>query len=281
MQYRNISIFAMIAVMTFTSLRINPLLSGIRRFTEFDEEAVNCADFITGPIPSELRTSAVFDMQVKQYFHHQQMLRQIVTMDKEGKHFFQRNWEPSYSCTATVRMGCPGDGGKWICDPHHALSGLDCVVYSVGSHDEFSFEEAVHRFNPACEIYTFDPTLDGPPLNKPSYVHFYPWRLGSGESNSSVSIAGIMWALGHSNVSVLKIDCEGCEFDSFAAPGFAGAIQQILVEVHFNGEPQRVHRLFNFLSSMGYAIFSKEPNTQYSDGNAVEYSLVHMGAKFK
>jgi hypothetical protein len=55
-----------------------------------------------------------------------------------------------------------------------------------------------------------------------------------------------------------------------------GAVQQILVEIHFNRNPGRVHDMLQFLSSKGYAIFSKEPNIQYSGGNAVEYALVHL-----
>ena len=89
-----------------------------------------------------------------------------------------------------------------------------------------------------------------------------------------------MHRLGHQNITVLKVDCEGCEFDSFNAPSFTvrtGAIQQILVEVHFKGDPLRTHGLFYFLTSRGYAIFNKEANIQYSDGSAIEYALVFVG----
>jgi hypothetical protein len=34
--------------------------------------------------------------------------------------------------------------------------------------------------------------------------------------------------------------------------------------------------MLQYLSNKGYAIFSKEPNIQYSGGNAVEYALVHL-----
>lgn len=88
-----------------------------------------------------------------------------------------------------------------------------------------------------------------------------------------------MRRLGHDNVSVLKVDCEGCELDAFERPSFPardGVVQQILVEIHFDRNPRRVHSMLHFLSSQGYAIFSKEPNTQFSDGSAVEFSLVHL-----
>ena len=252
------------------------------------ELPINCADFAWNSndvhlIPPTGRSSSE-QVKAKAYFHEQQMKRQIVSKDTNAKHFFQRNWEPSYSCTVIGRMGCPGDGGKWVCDPHYFLLLKDCVVYSIGSNNEFSFEEAVHRFNPECEIHTFDP--DAPsPENKPDFVHFHPWKLGSYDSHSefTFTVQSIMRRLGHRNITVLKADCEGCELDSFSTPAFPsapGAVQQILIEVHFDGEPQHIHNLFNFLSSRGYAIFSKEPNIQYSEGKAVEFSLIYIGTEF-
>ena len=254
----------------------------VSNFREPRELPINCADFALDPIDTRLMSTRPSPDQgrVKAYFHEQQMKRQIVSKDINAKHFFQRNWEPSYSCTVIGRMGCPGDGGKWVCDPHYFLLLDNCVVYSIGSNNEFSFEEAIYHFNPQCEIHTFDP-LDTPPDRKPEYVHFHPWKLGSHDSysDSTFTIQTIMHHLGHTNITVLKADCEGCELDSFNIASFPpseGAIQQILVEVHFDGDPQRVHNLFNFLSDKGYAIFSKEPNIQYSEGKAVEFSLVHL-----
>jgi len=257
----------------------------IKPLMEPEELPINCADFAWNPINTPLVFTSLSPEQAKAktYFHKQQMKRQIVSMDTNAKHFFQRNWEPSYTCTAIGRMGCPGDGGKWVCDPHHFLKLDSCVVYSVGSNNEFSFEEAVHLFNPKCEIHTFDP-LTSPPDRKPEFVHFHPWRLGSHDSylESTFTIQTIMHHLGHTNITILKADCEGCELDSFSIPSFPpakGAIQQILVEVHFDGQPEHVHNFFNFLSSRGYAIFSKEPNIQYSNGKAVEFSLVYLGTE--
>ena len=256
------------------------LLFAAQREIELEEQPVRYMDFswdlshlsrAWGRTPPE-------QAAVKAYFHEHQMLRQIISNDLSGKVFFQRNWEPSYSCTVAARLGCPGDGGKWICDPHRALTQDGCVVYSIGSNDEFSFEEAVHNFNPKCEIHTFDPTTPRP-KNCPSFVSFHAWALGTSDAPFTYTIPTMMRRLGHSNVSVLKVDCEGCELDVFVRPSFQvrdGAVQQILVEIHFNRNPGRVHDMLQFLSSKGYAIFSKEPNIQYSGGNAVEYALVHL-----
>jgi hypothetical protein len=240
-----------------------------RILSEYEE--INAENFIEGPPP--LRLFSDDDKYARMYFHERQMKRQVVSHDQIGKNFFQRNWEPSYSCMGKLRLGAPGDGGKWICDPHRALAGPNCIVYSIGSNGDFGFEEAVHNFNPACTIHTFDPMY--PPVNKPDFVHFHSWGLGSRDAESIFTVNTMMRHLGHKNISVFKIDCEGCELFSLLPPHFPyGAIQQIAVEVHFNRNPDSIHNLFNSLSSMGYAIFSKEPNIQYSDGNAIEYSLV-------
>lgn len=251
------------------------------------EEVVNCAAFSIEPISVRHAITPILSpdqVWLKSHFHQQQMKRQIVSNDVEARAFFQRNWEPSYSCTALARFGCPGDGGKWICDPQRLLED-GCIVYSIGCNDNFSFEEAVHHFNPQCEIHTFDPTLSSAPAHKPDYVNFHAWGLGSLDlaDNSALRLPTIMQRLGHwhKNITVLKVDCEGCEFDSFSAPSSftvrTGAIQQILMEVHFKGDPLRTHGLFNFLTSRGYAIFNKEANIQFPDGNAIEYALVFVG----
>ena len=253
---------------------------------ETDKDAsIHCAAYRIDPLAGSQSTPLSREQAlVKLHFHRQQMTRQAITDDRKGRTFFQRNWEPSLSCTALARLGCPGDGGKWVCDPHRYL-GTHCLVYSFGSNDEFSFEEAVHHFNPLCEIHTFDPVVSQP-VNSPSYVHFHPWGIGTENSieDSMYTLPTIMRQLGHRNVSILKIDCEGCELDVFDTPSFpphSGAVQQILMEVHFDGKPERVHRLFNFLMDSGYAIVNKEANIQYSDGSAVEFSLVHLNEFFR
>ena len=223
------------------------------------------------------------EIELKRYFHDLQMTHQVVSMDRQGKHFFARNWEPSYSCSVQMRLGCPGDGGKWICDPHIHLQGDKCVVYSFGSNDEFSFETAVHEFNSDCEVYTFDPTVLHP-TKKPSFVHYHTWGLGTTDASnksftrSYFTLQDIMHRLGHEHVNVLKVDCEGCELDFWTLDMNDGTVDQLQVEVHWGGRlgsPERIHDFFKFLTRKGFAIFNKEPNIQYSDGEAVEFGLVH------
>jgi len=74
------------------------------------------------------------------------------------------------NCTDVERIGRPGDGGKWICKDH--IKQGACVIYSLGSSNEFSFEQdAKDRLG--CEVHTFDCTI-GSRLNTPGGVHFHP-----------------------------------------------------------------------------------------------------------
>lgn len=67
--------------------------------------------------------------------------------------WYQSNYEPNFSCQFERRIGGTGngDGPKWVCDPHRIRklakerrakdpSHPGCVVYSVGSNGDFSFE---------------------------------------------------------------------------------------------------------------------------------------------
>jgi Methyltransferase domain len=46
-----------------------------------------------------------------------------------------------------------------VCAPEQLLSHDDCVVFSVGSNGEASFESAILAEFPHCKMHTFDPTL--------------------------------------------------------------------------------------------------------------------------
>jgi len=201
------------------------------------------------------------------------MGRQAVSFDTSNAEYWQKNWEPSYTCTTLERLGRPGDGGKWVCDPQHYLQREGCVVYSFGSNGDFSFEEAVHAVAPACEIHTVDPAPATDAV--PAFLTYHEGRLGE-----ALTLRTFMRQLGHTNVTLVKMDCEGCEFGALtpsAMPSEWGAIQQIQFEVHYNGEPLRTHALFRALHSLGYAIFSKEANLDVgSGGSCVEYSVVHL-----
>ena len=195
---------------------------------------------------------------------------------ENGRTFFQRNWEPSIRCIADRRMGVPGDGGKWVCDPNCLLVHNNCNILSVGSANDFTFEDSFKSYG--CAVHTFDHTVREP--KPPIGVTFHPYGAAS-QSHGEFRSLSEMAAVSNMNetIDILKIDCEGCEFDIFLdekTQHFLKLhVKQVLVEVHFSTRLQTEALAQAFLDS-GFRVFSKEPNIQYSDGNCVEYGLLNI-----
>ena len=53
---------------------------------------------------------------------------------------FLPHYMPLYNCPDEEKFGSFVDGGKWVCGIGR-IPKQDCVVYSVGSHGEDSFEK--------------------------------------------------------------------------------------------------------------------------------------------
>jgi len=210
--------------------------------------------------------------------------------------FWQWHFEPSFNCQFARRIGRPGEGGKWVCDPHklseRSRGRTPCLVYVVGNNGTFDFEEAVHdTISPTCEIHIFDAhnwTHYGNTA-PPVYAHYHVATVG--ERPGGTPLPELVRQLGHNDrrIDIIKIDCEGCEWHTFR--GWLDVdvdIKQILVEVHGKGlaTPGRnAYDFFYFLFSQGYVIFSKEPNLQDAcpngdGGNCIEYGLIKVGPQF-
>ena len=100
-----------------------------------------------------------------------QLRQQLHDQPLSVYHLFQ----PTFSCDLNhmLKLGA-GDGGKWACIDPQLTKQQDCTVVSIGSNNQFEFEEAVHSKLPHCRILTFDCTVAEP--RPPEYVHFYPVR---------------------------------------------------------------------------------------------------------
>lgn len=225
-----------------------------------------------------------------------------------ANYFFVTN-EPTFTCGLEQKIGSRGDGGKWVCDPHRISHG-DCLVYSIGSNNQYDFEDAIYT-KLGCEIHTFDPTVKHP-SNKSSTF----WRVGlrgfANESNVVKDTNGnrrlshdlkhigeIVDMLGHSGrrIDIFKIDCEGCEYEVFALEFFSAlkernvTIRQIQVEMHtplplsYDGAGQTItkggieiiERTFQILQDEGYRIFHKEPNVIADNyGRCAEFAFIQI-----
>ena len=69
------------------------------------------------------------------------------------------NVDPMFACPHARRVGGRGDGPKWVCNPHRLRSVPDCLVYSVGSANNYMFEDGLNDIvgTGHCEIHVFDP----------------------------------------------------------------------------------------------------------------------------
>lgn len=195
--------------------------------------------------------------------------------------FFLTNWEPTFHCSHARRVGSRGDGGKWICDPYRLKLRHDCLIYSVGSSGDFSFEIEMKTLMPHCEIHAFD---KNPYLCPKNICTFYQVTFGDGiQPKNSKNWLTIVQELNHTNrsIDILKIDIEGGEYSFFplllnseknAFP------RQILVELH----PVNVtiiHDFFDQMRNNHYVIFIKE-NNLLAGPYFFEYAFLKLNPRF-
>lgn len=180
-----------------------------------------------------------------------------------------------------------------MCGPDNFFTSRNCLVYSIGSNGDFSFEADIrNRLN--CEIHTFDPTGDTvlyEETAKPFQVQYHNWGLSGTRGsiwnhvlnveNPLLPLPDIMRRLNHTHrhIDILKIDCEGCEYSAFpviwdSISSGRLTIGQILIELHTTDRNQ-IATFFDMANSAGFYIFHKERNHWGCDGyNCVEYALI-------
>jgi hypothetical protein len=71
----------------------------------------------------------------------------------------------------------PGkDGQKVVCiDPQVAPQARNCLVYSFGISNEWSFDEEMEEYG--CQVFAFDPSMNVEPHDHTPGIHFYNWGL--------------------------------------------------------------------------------------------------------
>lgn len=215
-------------------------------------------------------------------------------------------------CTPLSRLGgtAGADGGKWICGAAALAPG--CIIYSLGSNNEWEFEEAVLAHTP-CEVFTFDCTSDPPKRDLGPRLHFEKVCLGEVAGDARYrTLRDIAAAHGHADISLLKMDIEGFEFGvvesmwrgALAGGGGSTALlpAQLTVEVHdvtiMNGlawscgdvcartpppygddvtlRPGDMLPLWVQLTDLGYVVVSREDNAMCTE--CAEFTLVRAFA---
>lgn len=209
-----------------------------------------------------------------------------------ANYFWQENYDPEFTCLHESKFGGLGDGGKWICDPHR-IDKDNCLVYSVGSHGDFSFESSVLReVSEKCEIHTFDRDKHFNKkhfdvLAKEAGVEFHHVMIGEPTEKhpNGKRFREIFKDLKHEGkiIDVMKIDCEGCEWQQYKEwiEDFREAkvvVRQVLLELHHSPLPN-VADFFHSMWDMGYVIFHKEAN--FLNPYCVEVAFVLLDKEFQ
>jgi len=185
------------------------------------------------------------------------------------------------------------DGGKWVCSKRQLLSHPKCVVYSLGSNGEPSFENRVLTEFPHCQMHTYDPTLNDEQKSmvfKTWGVTFHDQGLASegGLSASPFNCTTLHRSMAENGVAwidVLKMDIEGFEWDVFLEifeKKLPMPFTQILVELHtsmikdhLGSQLSVLRRFFRGMEDAGYRIFSLEPNFS-NTAEVLEYSFIKV-----
>ena len=200
--------------------------------------------------------------------------------------------EPEWSCELEHRFGstlfAPGDGPKYVCGIDVLREYEKCMIYSIGSSYDFTFEYAVSKVAPNCEIHTFDGTmnlLDRPlPSNLTMHnIHFHNWNIIADctsdydGGHDARCFQRTLESLDHrgKTISWFKIDCEGCEYEVIPHLLMSSVkVEQLFIEVHGTTHAP-VLKLFNALWDADFIIFHKESNHWGCDGyRCVEFSLM-------
>jgi hypothetical protein len=192
-----------------------------------------------------------------------------------------------------------GDGGKFVCGMEYLATVEDCLVYSVGSHEQDDFERDVLARAPNCEVHTFDPTSRLDVMENKAAAggyHFHQIGLSNNAQKGEKMMYGtlmplsdIMKQLGHEGrrITIFKVDCEGCEWtvfpEVFERCGTVDEIglDQLQVEVHAKRSGSNNHRavqqFFEGADKCGMLLFHKERNHWGCSGyKCLEYAFVHQ-----
>ena len=173
------------------------------------------------------------------------------------------------------------DGQKSVCmEPDFVPKVNNCVVYSVGISFDWSFDEAIEKFD--CQIHAFDPSI-GVPDRMPK-LHFHSIGIGAEDVERDPATGWKLMTLqsihrmlqplhGDVPIDYLKMDIEAAEWNvlpQIIRSGMLGKVKQFGLEIHFEDEMPTAElkkrlRVIKSLEESGMIRFASRPNI-HTDG---------------
>ncbi|KAL7462199.1 hypothetical protein ACHAXS_002589 [Conticribra weissflogii] len=156
-------------------------------------------------------------------------------------HFAEGSYEEKLFCVDAVKDTVSNDNTDGEAGNPETDS-TTCSIFSIGSNDEWGFENEVIKKLPHCVTHTFDCTLkDNTPRKKPlsDNVQFHPYCIGSGNAQPPyMNYEQLFNETGSASPpKLLKMDVEGFEFDTILNSVLAASNkiypEQIMMEVHW------------------------------------------------
>ncbi|EFJ52311.1 hypothetical protein VOLCADRAFT_115955 [Volvox carteri f. nagariensis] len=202
---------------------------------------------------------------------------------------------PSPPCE--MRKFGSGWGAHKLCTPPAPEPNTRCVFYSFGISDDYSFDVDLAKFT-NCHGFAFDPTVVHPGLlleQPPVSFHAIAARSLNEDLNAKwhavTSVPALRRWQNHSQVLVIKMDCEGCEYsiarDVLAEdPQFFNHVQQFAVEIHIakkwiwsRNHTLNLGHLYTLLDAAGLALrhASLTPCNRRHEASGCDETLLELG----
>ncbi|XP_013392292.1 methyltransferase-like protein 24 [Lingula anatina] len=158
--------------------------------------------------------------------------KEAATYDAMERDFTRYLLRAQFDCRHRVRAGRKEyqDGGWEVClDPPFNMVRGECLVYSFGINNEWSFDDYMDtKFG--CQVHSFDPSMvEKTDFSRSKNIRFHPigiagtngfverkLKRGKRENWRMATLGTILQLYGHENkiLDYLKMDVEASEWDS-------------------------------------------------------------------
>jgi Methyltransferase domain len=209
----------------------------------------------------------------------------------------------AYDFGGKVRVNKVGkgiDGQKTVCmDPGVAPVAKNCIIYSFGINNEWSFDKMFESFG--CQVYAFDPSMDMKDGDYTDNIHFQQTGLSGTDTDHDNrgwkmrTLDSIYQTLNHSApIDYLKVDIEGDEWNwlqQLLKTQMLEKVKQLGLELHFKPNMEDIRKGSKILKNLemyGMIRFSSRVNIWMKKSIAalnrqepLGYEITWYNSKFK